>query len=188
MWPLVSPIAPLYQPVFPRPKICCLRAEPCLQVDMCWLCRTGSSLAKIDKPTPCLQMCLDSRAFRAGIVTQTHRPSFLLKASGNCLGGWDQRQIWATMCKPGLENTPKRAFSGKMCGLHARWAGRGPDGCALQATEGQRQGSSEGVRSQRPPVQTTDAREWALEGAWGISAPDGPQREEIGVSRGSWAG
>lgn len=66
----------------------CPRAESCLQVHPCWLRWVGSSLARLISQNS-LSLWTAGRAFRVGIITWTHRPSFLVKTSESYLGGWE---------------------------------------------------------------------------------------------------
>ena len=51
--PHVTQTAPLWLPIFLRPKTHCPETEACLKVPVCWLCWVGSRLAKTDTPSLC---------------------------------------------------------------------------------------------------------------------------------------
>ena len=120
----------------------------------------------------------DSKSFRPSVVTQTHRPSFLPRASGNCLGARDQKRIWASVRKASQEDTPGTA-PGQDAWAACQAGGRA--GCqpavALCAAQGWGRGS--GGSEEPGAAGASLPEEWAHEGAGDIQSWDpGEWRQE----------
>ena len=105
---------------------------------------------------PLLWTWPDSKAFRVSVITQTHKSSFLPKASGNCLGGRDQKQIWAGVRKASQENTLETA-PGQDAWAACQVGGHGARRPRSLSCQRLRARILEGVRSQGPRVQVVPA-------------------------------